>query len=114
MTTYSQPEDFSSHALAASSTGAHLSLTVDDFLHTLLELPIMHDSSFAEESSSTSVLFSSELGSPLAVENFSELGSPTTELSQSAFAEGISSCTSCDSSVTFAPVAGEPVAPHVP
>ena len=114
MSTYSQPEDFSSHALAASSTSAHLSLTTDDFSHTLHALPIMHDSSFAEEFSSTSVPFSSELGSTLAFGNFLELGSPTTELSQSAFAEGISSCTSCNSSVTFAPVAGELDAPHVP
>jgi len=34
-----------------------------------------------------------------------ELGSPSHELSQSASAAGISSCTSCDLSVTFAPVA---------
>ena len=111
---FSQTEDFSSHALAAFSNSAPLLLTTEDFQHTLHDSLIMHDSSLVEEFSSTSVPFSSELGSSLMPGNFSEFDSPTTELSQSAFAEGISICTTCDSSVTFAPVAEELLAPHVP
>jgi hypothetical protein len=101
----SQSEDFSSHAQASSSTAVSPFSLVNASSHTLHDSTTMHDSSFSAELCSTSVSFSAELGSSTAVDVSSELGSPSPELSQSASAAGISSCTSCDLSVTFAPVA---------
>ena len=73
---FSQTEDFSSHALAASSNSAPLLLNNEDSQYTLHESPTLHESSLVEEFSSASVPFSSELGSSPALGNFSEFGSP--------------------------------------
>jgi len=109
---YSHPEDFSAHAFATPSNSAPLSFNDEDTQYTLHESSNLHESPIVEELSSASVPFSSEHGSSSTLGNFSGLVSPASELSHSAFAEGNSSCTVRDTSVTFAPVAVEPLAPH--
>ena len=66
-----------------------------------------HDPTNTLELGSTSDYLSGELGSYSVFDVSTELGSSSPELSQSASAAGISSCTSCDVGVTLAPVAGD-------
>ena len=92
-------QDLSSHA-QSSTCISPFNPNVADSFNT-------HDSTNTLELGSTSDNLSGELGSYSVFDVSTELGSSSPELSQSAFAAAISSCTSRDSCVTLAPVAGD-------